>query len=586
MSNEKRKLAAVLFADVVGFSRMMAADETSVLASLKSHLGELIGPGIAENDGRIVKMMGDGVLADFGSVVSAVACACDLQRRMAQRNASVSADRRIEFRMGINLGDVIVDDDDIFGDGVNIAARVQEFAEPGGVCISGKVFDEVRSKLEISYVDKGLQHLKNIPEPIRIYSVEIGNNGSDVASQKAPGQTARRPAVAVLPFANMSGDPEQEYFADGLTEDILTALTHWRSFPVIARNSSFVYKGKPVEIRQVARELGARYVVEGSVRKSGSRIRITAQLIDGESGHHIWADRYDRELDDIFTVQDEITQRVAATVAPELEKLEFHRSAAKDPGALDAWDCFLRGMALLHEDSEEGNIKGREMFERAIAIQPGYADAYAGLAYSHNRDILLNFTEDRIVSATKASKFARHAVKLDEGSALGHHVLATAYQWLEEQDAALVATRRAVELNPNDALVLHALGNKSDLAGDPEGIARMELAQSLNPQDPHLHHHLTFLSRAYVNIGEFETAVDRARKAIERRPDYPHAHFILALALAHMGSTEDAKVALQNCREVGPDFLASRRNWHPYVDQEANDRLLRPLIELDPGFGT
>ena len=580
LPNEKRKLAAVLSADVVGYSRLMAADESATLAALKGHLGELIAPAIAAGGGRIVKTTGDGLLAEFDSAVGAVVCARDLQRALIDRNADIDPEKRIVFRMGINLGEIIVDDGDIFGDGVNIAARLQALADPGGLCVSGKVLEEVKSRLDIAYQDRGPQRLKNIPDPVNVYAVDVGSAAQAIADRPEPVTMMTRPAVAVLPFTNMSGEAEQAYFADGLTEDIITALTHWRSFPVIARNSTFTYKDRSVDITRAARELGARYVLEGSVRKSGRRVRISAQLIDGETGHHIWAEKYDRELDDIFVVQDDMTERIAAIIAPELDKAEIKRATAKRPEDLDAWDYHLRGMAAVHEFTATGNVKAREMFEKAIAIRPDYADAHAGLAFTYNRDLLLQCTEDRMAAATKAVEAARRAVALDEASATAHQMLSTAYQWLDRQDDGLAEAKRAVALNPNDARGLHALGNKGDLAGEPEGISHMEKAQKLNPQDPQAHAHLTFLARAYLNAGAYKDAVDRARRAIQHWPEYPNAHFILAIALGHLERKDEALAALQRCDELLPGFVESRRDWSPYVDPASNRRLQDGLRAL------
>ena len=389
------------------------------------------------------------------------------------------------------------------------------------------------------------------------------------------------PAIAVLPFANLSADPEQEYFSDGLTEDIITALTRWRSFPVIARNSCFAYKNKAVDIKQVGRELGARYLLEGSVRKGGVSVRITAQLIDGVSGHHIWAEKYDRELNNIFEIQDDIVQRIAALVAPELAKAELKRSTSKQPQDLDAWDLGLRGMASIRERTAEGNAKARGLFTRAVAIRPDYADAHAGLAMSYNQDIFIEATEDRTATATQAIEAARNAIECDESSSWAHHELSTAYQWLDRLDDALAEARIAVDLNPNDAYGLHALGNKSDLAGDPDGIAFMEKAQKLNPEDARLPAHLTFLARAYVNIGNHGAAVDRARQAIRRRPDFVPAYYILAIALGHLGELDEARAVLAKCDDLSPDFVQSRQDWQPYADPASNERLQDGLRRID-----
>ena len=573
----KRRLTTILAADVVGYTRLMATDEEGTLASLQSVRRELIEPKTGEYHGRIVKLMGDGILMEFASVVDAVKFGADIQHAIFHRNTGVPEDRRIIFRIGINIGDIIVDGDDIYGDGVNVAARLETLSEAGGIYISQSVHTQVKGKVDLEFEDLGERSIKNIPEPVSVYRVLLGGGMTDSAVHgegEAPEAVMPEKApIAVLPFANLSGDPEQEYFADGITEDIITALAHWRSFPVIARNSVFTYKNKPVDIKQAGRELGARYLLEGSVRKSGRRVRITAQLIDGVSGHHIWAERYDRELTDIFELQDEITRRIAAIVAPEVARAEFKRSTGKRPEDFNAWDKYMRGIAFMHEATCEGNAEARGMFESAIALQSDYADAHSGLAWSYNIDILLQCAEDRMATAALAMEAAREAIKCDNASSDAHHQLSTAFQWLNQQDEALAQAKIAVELNPNDAFGLHALGNKSDLAGDPEGIARMEEAQKLNPMDAQLHTHLTFLARAYVNIGAFGDAVDRAGKAIQRRPDYAAAHYILAIALVLQGRNEEAQATLMRCDELHPGFVASRWDWQPYMDPASNERL-------------
>jgi len=382
-----------------------------------------------------------------------------------------------------------------------------------------------------------------------------------------------RPAVAVLPFANMSGDPEQEYFSDGLTEDVITALALSRSFPVIARNSTFVYKGKAADIKRIGRELGARYVLEGSVRKSGNRLRINAQLIDTASGHHVWAERFDRDLEDVFALQDEITERIAVALEPALGKAELRRSIAKPPDNLDAWDYLLRGRSHLNDFTKEGTAKAREMFERAIELDPSYGEAFVDLARTHSRDLLLELTDDRDASAAKMYEAARRAVMLDDASSQARYVLSTAYIWRNEQDLAIAEGRRAVELNPNNADARHALGNKLDLAGDPEGISMMEQAQKLNPQDPQRHMHLTFLARAYLNARQYERSVECARKAVRSRPDYPHAYYILAIALGHAGRQAEAQTALNECERLHPGFVRRRAGWRPYSNAASDEHL-------------
>ena len=518
----ERKLAAIVSMDVVGYSRLMEADEARTLAALRAHRSELIDGMIAAQGGRIVKTMGDGLLLEFPSVVNAVNCAIEVQDGMAARNLGVGDDKRIEFRIGINLGDIVSEDGDIYGDGVNVAARLQEASAAGGIALSGVAYESLGSLIDASFEDAGTQQFKNISRPIQLWrwlrSTPEASSKPGIIREAPP--QAEKPSVAVLPFENMSGESEQEYFSDGLTEDIITALYRWRSFPVIARNSTFVYKGKRVDVKQAASELGARYLLEGSVRRGAGRVRITAQLIDGLSGHHIWVEKYDRDLADIFDVQDEIVQRITAIVAPELARAEVKRSTAKRPEDLDAWDYCLRGMALIHERSLKANREARQMFNEAIAIQHDYSDAHAGLAMSLNGDILLGGTEDRMATAALSMQAARTALQYDEASSLAHHELSTAYQWRNRPDDALAEAKMAVELNPNDAEALHALGNKSNLAGDPDGISFMEKAQKLNPTDSKLHTHLTFLARAKLTAGDHDEAIDRVRQAIRRRPEF------------------------------------------------------------------
>ena len=566
----QRRLAAILSADVVGYSRLMGADEAGTLSRLNALRRELIDPTISAHSGRIVKLMGDGALVEFASAVDAVTCAIEIQRKLSERDVGDSEAEPIRFRIGINVGDIIIEGDDILGDGVNIAARIEGIAEPGGISISEDAWRQVQGKVAANFIDAGEQSLKNIVRPLRVYRLELGTEG---VSQDPVLFLPEKPSIAVLPFDNMSGDTEQEYFSDGLSEDLITALTYWRTFPIIARNSCFAYKGRSVEIKQVARELGAGYILQGSVRKAGARVRITAQLANGINGHHLWAERYDRELDDIFAVQDDIVQRIAAVVAPALDKAEHQRSTGKKPEDLPAWDLCLRGKQLLRRNSREANANARDLFLRAISIRPNYSDAHAGLAQSLNWDIVIGATDDRASTATWAMEAATNAVRFDESSSWAHHELSTAYQWLNRYDDALAEARVAVKLNPYDAYALHALGNKSDLAGDPDGIGFMEKAQKLNPEDAQRHTHLTFLARAYMSIGDYNAAIDRARQAIRRRPDYAAAHFVLGIALGRIGKLDEARASLETCNELSPGFVASRRDWRPYADDAKNGKL-------------
>ncbi len=578
----ERRLAAILDADMVGYSRLMAADEVGTISRLKALRDGVIDPKLGQFGGRIVKTTGDGLLVEFASVVDAVQCAVELQQAIRGQEVGQPEKTRIRYRIGINLSDIVADGDDILGDGVNIAARLQALAEPGGLCVSASVFDQVRGRLDVPFVDAGDRQVKNIERPIRVWRWRPEPKADPGDPRIETSRTfSDEPAIAVLPFTNMSGDPEQEYFSDGLTEDIITALTHWRSFAVIARNSCFAYKNAAVNMKQAARDLGARYLLEGSVRKESAQVRVSAQLIDGTSGHHLWAERYDFELVDIFAIQDEIVQQIAAIVAPELARAELQRSSGKQNKDLNAWDLCLRGMALLRKRTPEDNAAARELFTRAIDIRPDYSDAHAGLAMSHNMDNLLGAEADREQTANRAMAAARRAIECDDASSWAHHELSTAYQWLDRIEDALAEAKIAVELNPNDAYALHALGNKSDLAGDPRGIAFMERAQKLNPTDARLHSHLTFLARAYLHAGNYRDALDRARQAIRRRPDYAPAYFVAALALAQLDQPDAARAMLRKCEELSPGLTQARWNWKPYVDPLSNQRLLEGLRRIE-----
>lgn len=579
----QRRLAVILAADVVGYSTLMDEDEAGTLAALKAHRAEVFDPEAAKHGGRIVKLMGDGALVEFPSVLEAVECALAIQETL------LVSEGPIRLRMGINLGDVIADGEEIYGDGVNLAVRLEGLAKPGGVCISSVVRESLGNRIEAEFTDAGAHEIKGRSQPIRVWqwrpasaSKRSGRESAGLAAQARQRSDFDRPALAVLPFVNHSGDPEQEYFADGLTEDIITALTYWRTFPVIARHSCFEYKGKDVNVIDAGRELGAGYILEGSIRKGAGRVRISVLLVDCGAGHHVWAERYDRELTDIFEVQDDIVQCIAAHIAPEVAMAEARRSSSRGPADLDAWELCLCALPLVRRRTAAGMSAGRELFQKAIALRPDYADAHAGLAMSYNMEILIGAAEDHTATAMLAMEAAQAAIECDEASSFAHHELSTAYQWLNRIDDALAEAHIAVELNPNDAYALHALGNKSDLAGDPDGIKRMERAQELNPADARLHAHLTFLARAYVNAGAHAAAVDCARSAIRREPEYAPAHYILAIALAYLGRIDEARKAVQHCEMASPGFIESRRDWQPYVNPASNARLHEGIRKIVP----
>src|SRR5438128_116492 len=420
----ERRLAAVLAADMVGYSRLMEVDEAGTLARLKTHRLELIDPTIAKHRGRIIKTTGDGLLVEFQSVVDAVECATEIQTRMARRNADVSAARAIQLRIGINLGDVIVEDGDIFGDGVNVAARLEALAEPGGICVSAAVRDQVGGRLDTRFEDRGEQSVKNITRPIRIYRVVPGAGATPGDAGPGTGKAGVKPSIAVLPFANMSGDPEQEFFVDGLTEDIITELSRFRDLLVISRNSTFVYKGKAVKVQDVAREFGVEYVLEGSVRKAGDRIRVTVQLIDAETDRHIWADRYDRELEDIFAIQDEMTRAIVATLPGRVEAATHDRAKRKPTDNMAAYECVLAAKVLHHRSTREDNAEAQRLLNRALALDPNYAHAHAWKACVLGQTWVYDWCADREVTFEQVAAELEITLGLDDNDSDVHRILA------------------------------------------------------------------------------------------------------------------------------------------------------------------
>ncbi len=554
--HETRRLTTVLSADIVGYSRLMAADESGTLARLKAHRKELFDPKTAEYHGRVIKLMGDGTLMEFGSVVDAVLFAVDVQLEMVKRNAAVPEDRWVVYRVGINIGDIIVDEDDIYGDGVNLAARLEGLAEPGGVCVSGSVFDQVKGKLDLGFEDMGPQAVKNFAEPVRAYRVVLDPN----PAFDAPPPLPDKPSIAVLPFINMSGDPEQEFFADGMAEDIITALSKFRWFLVIARNSSFIYKGQAVDVKRVGKELGVRYVLEGSVRKGGNRLRITAQLIDAVTSTHIWAEHYDRKLEDIFAVQDEITERIVSSIEPELGSAERDRARRKPPESLDAWDRFQRGLWHVHRMNEHDQSEADRLMREVTEIDPGFSPAYAYLAFLRSVAVIYGLTEDDAKTLAEGHAFGDKAVTLDRNDAVAHFGLGRILTLEGETEAAIAESKVAIGLNPNFAHGHHNLGwalywGKADAEAAIEHFAT---ALRLNPRDPLLRWVTLMLNGAALRfLKRFDEAIEWGRAACgyAEAGFLPHVH--LAASLGQAGRMDEARAVKAKALELKPDLSVS-----------------------------
>ncbi|MDZ4737344.1 MAG: adenylate/guanylate cyclase domain-containing protein [Rhodospirillaceae bacterium] len=555
MANEERKtrrLMAILSADVVGYSRLMEANEAGTLAALKRHRAELIDPKIAQYGGRVVSTAGDGLLCEFPSVIDAVQCAVEIQATMPERNADIPDDRRMQLRIGINLGDVIVEGDDIFGDGVNVAARLETLAEPGGICVSGTVHEHAASKLPYAFEDLGRQTVKNIARPIHAWRVKpaAGAARGMPAGMTEPLPLPDKPSIAVLPFTNMSSDPDQEYFADGISEDLITALSKIRWFFVIARNSTFVYKGQPVDIKEVGDQLGVRYVLEGSVRKSGTRIRITAQLIEAATNRHVWAERYDRDIGDMFALQNEMSEMIANAIEPELSNAERERAARKVPGHLDAWALYQRGLWHHYRFTEADNCEAKRLFGKAIAADPQFAAAYAGLAHACYWDALFGFRNASVALAEGFEK-ARLAVSLDDNDPLAHFAMGRVQTLRCEFADAVGELGRAIELNPNFAHAHYGLGWALILSGRPDAaLERIDTAIRLNPRDPSIWTFLGGRALALFLLGQREEAAKSARRSAQSAVAIYLPHVIEAAILADLGRDREAAAAMAMAREI------------------------------------
>jgi adenylate cyclase len=558
-----RRLIAVFAADVEGYSRLMGADEIGTLKGLterRAILDRIIG----EHRGRIANTAGDSVLAEFGSTVEAVQCAVDAQTALAEANASLAPDRRIRFRIGVHIGDVLVRAGDLFGDGVNIAARLQTLAKPGGVCISGATYDQVRKVLPITFADLGDQRVKNIQEPIRAYQVSEPSETQQaarkrVAETESPPPLPDRPSIAVLPFQNMSGDPEQEYFADGMVEEITTALSRFKRLFVIARNSSFTFKGQAVDVKEVGRRLGVRYVLEGSVRKASGKVRITGQLIDAVTGAHIWADRFERDLTDVFALQDEVTVAVVSAIQPKLLQTEIAMAARRRPENLTAYDLYLRVLQQYYLSTREGLAEAIRLAHRALELDPRFGAVAALAGACHMNNVTLGHAINPQFERKEAVQLLRLALSLDDGDpdTLAMAAMTSAFM-VGDSESEIEMAERAVALNPNSFRVWACRGWVYRVAGLPEeAIRSFERAIRVSPIDPLLHRAFTGMGLTLIELRRFDEAIVAGKRALRQNPAFGAAYHCLASAFAHLGRDAEAREAAARVLEVDPAFTIS-----------------------------
>jgi TolB-like protein len=567
--SQTRRLAAILAADVAGYSRLIGADEGGTLKRLGAIRAEVTDPKIAEHHGRIVKTMGDGLLVEFGSVVDALRCATEVQAVMAERNAAIAAENRIEFRIGVHQGDIVVEADDIFGDGVNVAARLEGLAAPGGICISARVQEDAAGRLDLAFEDIGEQQLKNIARPVHVYRVRPAWDSAAVARPALA--LPDKPSIAVLPFANMSGDPEQEYFVDGMVEEIITALSRIRWLFVIARNSSFTYKGRAVDVKEVGRELGVRYILEGSVRKAGTQVRITGQLIDALTGTHLWADRFDGSLEDVFELQDRVAVSVAGVIEPALQAAEMRRSAARPTADLTAYDLYLRALAIFFPIRKEGLVTALGLLEQAIAIDRHYGPALSWAAICHLRLVTESWTEAPEQDRQKGIDLARRALQVGENEN-DPRVLANAAVVLanlgEDIGAMMGLVDRALMLNPSFARGWNLSGLLRVFAGQHDlAIEHIETALRLSPRE-RVGVPLAVIGTAYFFKRQFDEAAAKLLLAIQEHPETPVAYRTLAACYWHMGQLDEARAIVAKLRAITPQVMQSHLPFRRPEDRE------------------
>ncbi len=556
----ERKLAAIMAVDVVGYGRLMERDEAGTFERLRAHRKELFEPEIEQHRGRVFKLVGDGLLAEFVSVVDAVECAAVLQRGMAERNSELPVDRRIDIRIGLHVGDVIVEDGDRHGDAVNVAARLQQLAEPCGICVSRPVMDHVKNKVALGFELRGEELLKNIAEPMSVFRVRL-----ESAQVKHLLPLPDKPSIAVLPFENLSGDPEQQYVADGLTEDIITGLSRVRALFVIARNSTFAYKGRAVAVAQVARDLGVRYVLEGSVRKSGRRVRITAQLVDATTGHHVWAEKFDRELVEIFDLQDEITRNVVASTQTQILLAEGSHTQRNDRPDIGVWGLVNRAMARIHELTPESLADAKQLAEQALNIDTKCGPAWRCLSIAIYHQAHMLAATDYDATLSKALEAAERSIQLDNRDEHAHWNLGNVLVALRHHDRAIAALERAIEINPNYAMAWGSLGTALCYAGRPlEGITKNEIAIRSDPLNPGIFFRYSGLALGHYLAGDYERAAEWAKRSIQRNRSWYLGHVYFIAALAQLDRMEEAQSALQEYLTLFPRASISELQRLPF----------------------
>jgi TolB-like protein/class 3 adenylate cyclase/cytochrome c-type biogenesis protein CcmH/NrfG len=579
----QRRLAAILAADVAGYSRLMGENEAGTLVAVTSHISEVFEPEITAHHGRIFKTMGDAVFAEFASVVDAVQCAIVVQERMLERNSEIPEERRINFRIGVNLGDVIVQDDDIYGDGVNVAARLEGLAMPSGICVSGTVYEHVHRKLDLGFVDLGDQQVKNIAEPVRVYRVRTADGGEEVSQTSKEAEDASaapdKPSVAVLPFTNVSRDPEQEFISDGIAEDIITTLSKIPHIFVIARNSSFRFKGQSNDPIEVARELGVRYVLEGSVRRTGNRIRVNAELVDGLSGQNVWGERYDRELADIFDLQDELTKEIVTALRINLTDGEQARVWLRSTNNVEAWSFAMQGMDLVFRATPTDNAEARRLYEKAFELDPNYIIALVWLGWTHWFDVRFGYTEEPERSLELADEVAQRAMELDPYEGYVHGLMAGVFALQKRFEDAVVEGRRALNGYPNDAWLRAVLARVLVAAGKPSEAERLiRDAMRMNPFYPE--YYLGIRANALENMDNTEEALEVLKLAVHRNPDYFPGHLRLASLLGLAGRLEEAAAASSEVLRINPRFtLAQADAFYRSSDPRRLERFCDGLRE-------